>query len=155
MIFVDINRALEKNLAEMSDFDQLMCFFNVKSKEGLRFLYENGGAVLKEAIKCYEEVIDDPLFEKYVEGIDIDFEKRVDDATQSLTLQLAEKDKIIEKLEKQSSEPSEKMIEKIFGMVLGMMAAKDAERDEKMAERDEKMAERYEKMLKMVIENKI
>jgi ribosome-binding protein aMBF1 (putative translation factor) len=103
---------------------------------------------LKEAIKYYEEVVDDPLFDKYVEGIDIDFEKRVDDATQSLTLQLAEKDKIIEKLEKQSSEPNEKMIEKIFGMVLGMMAAKDAERDEKMAER-------FEKMLKIATGNKI
>jgi hypothetical protein len=51
MIFVDINRVLEKKLAEMSDFDQLMCFFNVKSKEGLRFLYENGGAVFKRGHK--------------------------------------------------------------------------------------------------------
>jgi hypothetical protein len=37
MIFVDINRALEKNLAEMSDFDQLMCFLMLNQKKGCNF----------------------------------------------------------------------------------------------------------------------
>jgi hypothetical protein len=77
---------------------------------------------LKEAIKCYEEVVDDLLFEKYVEGIDIDFEKRVDDATQSLSLQLAEKIKIIEQFEKQASDSNEKMIKAMVEEVAATMA---------------------------------
>jgi hypothetical protein len=81
--------------------------------------------------------------------LDIDFEKRVDDATLPLRLQLDELIKVEEQLRRQSLYLNNIDIEKIAEKIAKKMGEMI---DKNMAELDKKMDERYERMLKMVNE---
>jgi hypothetical protein len=79
MFFVNIDLIPKKPLAEMSHFEQVCCFFKAETWEDLNFLSRNGGFMVEKAIKCYNEVIDDPMFILERNEFDLDFRNMVND----------------------------------------------------------------------------
>jgi uncharacterized coiled-coil protein SlyX len=158
MFFVNINLIPKKPFAKLTPFEQVCCFFKAETWEDLNFLSRNGGFMVEKAVKCYNEVIEDPMFILERNEFDLDFRNMVNEEvevrTKPLELEILKREDALIKNQEELDKNKEELLKKDNELAIKNSELADkvnrlAEKDNRLAEQDNRLAEQ-EKTIKQL-----